>query len=225
MPMRVINSVKLLSTITVLDLDDCSLLSGSQVQDILCSITSLEVFRVDYLRGWNLERDRRSWVCLGLKELSLGFVRRTRRGQCLFLDQLSRLLRLEVLNLHKSDSVIDEDEEVLEVVCDTVHEESDRRNLVVDANSKCQRNLLLTMMESLECLRPLRRLRHLKGPNNHRWNDSKKNCMHCAWTGAEARWAVENWMGLEEMSSIRMTRGAKDVLEEHISLSYCDLID
>ncbi|KAG0043068.1 hypothetical protein BGZ83_011879 [Gryganskiella cystojenkinii] len=216
-----------LSTITVLDLDGCSLLKGPQVHDILCSITSLEVFRADYLRGSNLERDRRSWVCLGLKELSLGFVRRTRRGQCLFLDQLSRLSLLEVLNLHKSspESEIDDEEEVLEVVGATGDKESDRRNVVVDVDSKCQRTLLLTLMEGLDCLRPLRGLRHLKGPNNHRWNDGEQNCRHCVWTEVEARWAVENWKGLEKLSNIRLTRRVWNVLEEHVSLSFRDVIE
>ncbi|KAG0045739.1 hypothetical protein BGZ83_009018 [Gryganskiella cystojenkinii] len=222
-----------LSTITVLDLDCCPLLKGSQVQDILCSITSLKVFKADYIKGSNLEHDHdcgRFWVCLGLKELSLGFVRQTRRGrdrgQYLFLNQLARLLRLEVLNLDKPTTeteFTDEDEEVLGVEDATADEESDRRKPIVDAESKCQRNLLLTLAEGLDCLKSLQRLRHLKGPKNHPQEDTEQSCKHCDWAEAEARWVTQNWVRLERLTNVPMAREAKQSLEERIKLLRCDV--
>ncbi|KAF9282080.1 hypothetical protein BGZ88_011206 [Linnemannia elongata] len=217
-----------LSTVTVLNLDDCSLLNGSQVQDILCSITSLKVFKADYIQETNLERDHdrgRSWVCLGLKELSLGYIRQTRResdrGQYLFLEQLSRLSRLEVLNLEKSTNEfeIDEDEEVVGFEGAAVDEEPDRRNPVVDADFKCQRFLQLTLTEGLDCLKPLRRLRELKAPMNHRWDGSTWSCKRCIWTEAEARWVTHNWTVLEKLTNIPMAEEVKQVLEERMRIS------
>ncbi|KAG0377294.1 hypothetical protein BGX24_006358 [Mortierella sp. AD032] len=209
-----------LSTVTVLNLDDCLLL-GSQVQDILCSITSLKVFKADYIKESDLEHDHdrgRSWVCLGLKELSLGFIRQTRResdrGQYLFLEQLSRLSRLELLNLEKSttESETDEDEE---------DEEPDRRNPVVDVDSKCQMVLILTLAEGLDCLKPLRRLRELKVPMDHQWDGDEQGCKRCVWTEAEARWVTHNWAVLEKLTNIPMAKGVKQVLEERIKISRC----
>ncbi|KAG0042495.1 hypothetical protein BGZ83_000395 [Gryganskiella cystojenkinii] len=219
-----------MSTITSLDLNDCPLLKGSQVQDILCSITSLKVFKADYIKCSNLERDHergRFWVCLGLKELSVGFACRTRRGQYLFLDQLSRLLRLEVLDLDKptDDSEMEKDEEVSGVEGTTVDEESELRNPVVDTDSTCQRSLLLTLAEGMDCLKSLRSLRHLEGSYIHPWGDSGKNCRHCVWTEAEARWVTQNWVGLEKLSNIPMAKEVQLVLEERIKLSFCDLTD
>ncbi|KAH7046358.1 hypothetical protein BKA57DRAFT_74790 [Linnemannia elongata] len=221
-----------LSTVTVLNLEDCSLLNGSQVQDILCSITSLKVFKADYIMETDLEHDHdrgRSWVCLGLKELSLGFIRQTRResdrGQYLLLEQLSRLSRLEVLNLETSTTQyeIDEDEEVVGFEDAAVDEEPDRRNPVVDARFQCQRILLLTLTEGLDCLKPLRRLRELKVPRNHRWDGSKQSCKRCVWTEAEARWVTHNWAVLEKLTNIPMAEEVKQVLEERMKISSSEI--
>ncbi|KAG0037326.1 hypothetical protein BGZ89_008254, partial [Linnemannia elongata] len=160
-----------------------------------------------------------------LKELSLGYIRQTRRendrGQYLFLEQLSRLSRLEVLNLEKSTNEfeIDEDEEVVGFEGAAVDEEPDRRNPVVDADFKCQRFLQLTLTEGLDCLKPLRRLRELKAPMYHRWDGSKWSCKRCVWTEAEARWVEHNWAVLEKLTNIPMAEEVKQVLEERMRIS------
>ncbi|KAG0044644.1 hypothetical protein BGZ83_010114, partial [Gryganskiella cystojenkinii] len=213
-----------LSTITVLDVDDCSLLKGSHVHDIMCSFNGLEVFKADYVITSNLERDGRSWVCLGLKELSLGFVLQQsqrdcgeddgdrRRGQDLFLDQLSRLSRLRVLELNKLDKE-DEDKVKQEAEDDSAvdnAESSDPLNLdAASANSACQTKLSLTLPMGLHRLKTLRGLRRLQAPRCHLWSD-KTNCKTCVWTEVEARWVVENWRSLVELSNIRMTIRARD---------------
>ncbi|KAG0041193.1 hypothetical protein BGZ83_002177, partial [Gryganskiella cystojenkinii] len=223
-----------LSSLTVLDLEGCSLLKGSQVQDILCSVTSLEVFKADYLKRSNLEVDRRSWVCLSLKELSLGFVIQQsqrncreddgdrRRGQDLFLDQLSRLSRLKVLLLSKyiARSKLDMengDEETQEVEKESAIDNAESSDppypSATSVDFECQMKLLLTLAFGLDRLKTLRRLRRLEAPKSHLWND-KTNCKTCVWTEVDALWAVENWKGLDELSNIRMTREAKDILEE-----------
>lgn len=56
-----------------LSLDGCRFLPGSAVQEIMCTMPRLEIFRAESLMDTDIQRDPLPWVCLGLKELQLRF--------------------------------------------------------------------------------------------------------------------------------------------------------
>ncbi|KAG0053108.1 hypothetical protein BGZ83_001653 [Gryganskiella cystojenkinii] len=60
-------------SIRELSLDGCRQLLGKAVQEMLCSMPQLEIFRAESLRDTDIHEDPLPWVCLGLKELQLGF--------------------------------------------------------------------------------------------------------------------------------------------------------
>ncbi|KAF9321297.1 hypothetical protein BG006_002637, partial [Podila minutissima] len=92
----------LFQTLRKLSLWDCKHLPGSAVQDMLCSIPSLESLTAYRLSDEDIVDDGRSWTCLQLKKLKIRFEVTTPwsssySGNAVICAQLSRLTELEEL--------------------------------------------------------------------------------------------------------------------------------
>ncbi|KAG0047449.1 hypothetical protein BGZ83_007507 [Gryganskiella cystojenkinii] len=134
-----------------LNLRHCRQVKGLIVQDILCTVSSLEAFQAEYVKDTTLEEDGRTWVCLGLRELTVAFI--SYKGvpeQSIFLDQLARLKRLESLDM--STMFLAES---------------------ISSDLTKVRYLELTLERGLDQLRTLRRLRTLVGSHDQmcRWTE------------------------------------------------------
>ncbi|KAF9282071.1 hypothetical protein BGZ88_011214 [Linnemannia elongata] len=91
---------QLLLRLRELDLENCHCLPGSAVQDMLCTMPNLEVFKAVSLSYTDAEQDDRPWLCHALKELSLAFdlgspLRRSPSLEPKLLLRLSKLDRLK----------------------------------------------------------------------------------------------------------------------------------
>lgn len=73
------------------------------IQDILCSMPNLEIFRSDCcFRDLDMDKkengeDSRPWVCYKLRELKVAFSIVNPSHQKMVLDRISKLVRLEKL--------------------------------------------------------------------------------------------------------------------------------
>ncbi|KAG0045380.1 hypothetical protein BGZ83_009414 [Gryganskiella cystojenkinii] len=95
-----------LLTIRVLKLEYCLELEGIAVQEMLCSMPNLEVFKAGYLSDIHMENDGRPWACHGLRELSLlidfqSTGTPSMGGQRMIQSRISKLKRLEVCTLRR----------------------------------------------------------------------------------------------------------------------------
>jgi len=59
-----------LETLTQVNVQECSNLKGETVQEILCSLPNLEIFKADYIKDVNFLEDNRPWVCRRMRELT-----------------------------------------------------------------------------------------------------------------------------------------------------------
>ncbi|KAG0042566.1 hypothetical protein BGZ83_000310 [Gryganskiella cystojenkinii] len=168
---------------------------GEDLHDILCSISSLQVFKAQHIRGVTLSSDSRSWVCLGLKSLTLAFFQTEAGDQSLFFNQLSRLERLEHLDLklHLNNGLFDRF---------LIQQLGTERNAV---------DLTLNQGGCLNQLVSLKKLRSLTG------SDKKLS----PWTGTEARWVLSNWKRLEKLSGIYLDDEAESILKEWVDIVDC----
>ncbi|KAG0044814.1 hypothetical protein BGZ83_009910, partial [Gryganskiella cystojenkinii] len=127
-----------LNSIRVLNLGSCKKLSGSAVQEMLCSLPSLEKFKAWYIRDTDILNDNRAWVCRGtLRELTLAIRLETRSSQEMILSRVSELIQLRELYLW---------------------------DLVRWENTPADQQLGLTLDKGLDQLRTLQRLQVLAGP-------------------------------------------------------------
>ncbi|KAG0046878.1 hypothetical protein BGZ83_007971 [Gryganskiella cystojenkinii] len=202
-----------LFTLTVLNLSLCLQVEGSIVQDILCSISSLEQFSADYIQDRDLDRDPRPWLCHRLRVLNLTFVRtaedREMRSlsQPLFLDRVAQLTRLEVLNV---------DMPVMGgsgVILRGVYENEQNEMMDLEKCYLCH-PLQLTLDQGLDRLGGLRELRRLQVPD-----------FDCSqWNVEEARWALKHWVNLRELSGMSIDEKTRSLLQTRVKL-WCHRIN
>ncbi|GJJ72727.1 hypothetical protein EMPS_05085 [Entomortierella parvispora] len=85
-----------------LNLMKCPELSGSTLQDIMCSLVGLVTFKAELISETDLENDKRNWVCSGLKELRICFAPVKKPYEDVIALRLAQLTNLEVLDLDYS---------------------------------------------------------------------------------------------------------------------------
>ncbi|GJJ72827.1 hypothetical protein EMPS_05185 [Entomortierella parvispora] len=91
-----------MSAIRVLHLEGCLNMTGVIIQDMLCSLPSLESFKAGNLWDIDIIDDPRPWICKDLKELVLTIVFRTSpHPHRMIQSRLSSLLRLEICELNR----------------------------------------------------------------------------------------------------------------------------
>lgn len=183
---------QLLTNLTVLDLGKCLRMDGASVHDILCSMPCLQVFEAGHVTEMNLQQDPRSWVCDGLRELSVAMVRTCSSNgnysgaeeaavetPSKLLIQLSKLTRLELLDLRNRRLYRDEGLLPIELTLSKGRKVGDG------------------VGRGLDLLRSLRRLRILTAPSVE-VSDPRR----ITWTELEARWCLTHWPHLETLSFI-----------------------
>ncbi|KAG0041615.1 hypothetical protein BGZ83_001590, partial [Gryganskiella cystojenkinii] len=181
------------TTLRTLRLRECPVIEGPQIVDILGSITSLEIFEAFSLRDTDvLGQHQRPWVCLGLKELTLGLYTldfRSVTAERRFLNQISRLEQLDVLDL------------------------SPRILPPARTAERSNHSLKLTLDTGLDQLETLKRLRVLKGPYKDKAGryGSKKYGWY-PWSATEACWVQEHWPRLETLQGFTLDRSAEPYL-------------
>jgi len=98
-----------------LSIDRCGWATPRVVQDILCSMSNLEIFVADYLSDFAIEEDPRPWVCTGLKEMTVsllvfsGPVSVKAKVEARIMDRLCQLEGLERLKLPQATLVMSRD--------------------------------------------------------------------------------------------------------------------
>lgn len=85
-----------------LKVDSCDDLTGSVIQDMLCSLPSLEVFEGDEIADTDILENDRPWICTKLKELSLTFTPVAKSNQKDIASRIARLNKLQKLDLDQS---------------------------------------------------------------------------------------------------------------------------
>ncbi|KAG0045517.1 hypothetical protein BGZ83_009293 [Gryganskiella cystojenkinii] len=192
---------RVLTHVRALVLKGCREVSGSIVHEIMCSLTGLEVLEVDYISDRDMMQSpgeppeqERPWVCLGLKNLCVGFLLHDRTSQPSILSRLSTLKRLEVLNLktwefglHSHQTGIGYD--------DPSYDRSLRLNLSLD--------------QSLDRLRGLRRLTSIVGTTSPT----------ATWSRAEANWVKEHWVDLKMLSGFYCNKEVQQILSPDVKVA------
>ncbi|KAG0053252.1 hypothetical protein BGZ83_001422 [Gryganskiella cystojenkinii] len=201
-----------LGTITEINIEGCAKVAGAVVQDMLCLLPNLEVFKATYVKDCNLEEDTRPWVCLKMRELTMAFVGSRGGTEPLFLSRLSALVRLETLILPMTFLSHDaESHPFMRRMQLGYYNDED-----VDADVALRYVLQLTIEQGLEQLRTLRRLRSLEGTVNPR----------SMWRREDASWAVRSWPSLEKLSGMRLDAVAKAILKSRsVDISQCEVME
>jgi len=152
-----------------LRIDECLWASPVVVQNILCSMPSLEVLIADCVLDIAIQEDPRPWVCTGLRELTTEFVFRCgSEGDTLILERLATMDRLESLTVQQGNWSR----------LRSWTEYSDWRYTDIES-------MPLSLERGLDQLRALRELRSLRVKDRvTRWGKD------------EAQWALENWVHL-----------------------------
>ncbi|KAG0051466.1 hypothetical protein BGZ83_003751 [Gryganskiella cystojenkinii] len=186
-----------LNTLKVLDIRYCMDLSGSAVQEILCSATGLEIFRTDYITDSNLVADPRPWVCTGLKILEMNFVVKDLTNGPTILSRLGTLTQLEVLNLDGAMSEF-------------------RYSPYNLGTSEWKSNQLLhfTLEYGLDQMRGLTNLKIFRTPGT--------TIQSYPWRAAEARWVLQHWLRMKTLS-VRVDPEARRLLQPTTIKGYCGL--
>ncbi|GJJ74746.1 hypothetical protein EMPS_07104 [Entomortierella parvispora] len=154
-----------------LRVEGCPWASPTTIQDLLCSMPSLEVLAVNCVSDLAIQKDPRPWVCTELKELSTAIeISLGLDGITLILDRLATLRRLETLNVQRAYSFTTVDE---------INEYQDN-----DVNTRVH-ELPLMLEWGLDRLETLTQLRVLGVDNGL-----------TKWGKDEAHWALENWTHL-----------------------------
>ncbi|KAF9157210.1 hypothetical protein BGX21_004002 [Mortierella sp. AD011] len=170
-----------------LELISCAKVTTRIIHDILCSIPNLEVFSGDYVKEQDLLEDPRPWVCLGLKSLSPGMIRREDETVNAILSQLSQLTLLQKL-------------QVWSYLMLTKEPFNNHPQAANNEAKVLQQSLQLNQGQGLERLKTLKYLKQY----------SASHFTH--WTEAEARWVLEHWAHLQTLSGVSLNSKAKDLL-------------
>ncbi|KAG0043077.1 hypothetical protein BGZ83_011876 [Gryganskiella cystojenkinii] len=197
-------SPSFLSRLQSLNLTLCSKVTGAMVQEMLCSMENLVVFKAPYIASIDLLRDPRPWVCLKLRELYLGVIiwrpqeKDARQDEALaILNQLGQLVELDVLDLRTVP----------------VKTSMLRKRL----GEPIEQLLSLTLAGGrLDRLAGLKRLTRLYGPS----------VLTAVWKVPEARWLFEHWPRLETFQGIFVNREAFLLLQPRFpeQLFSCNII-
>ncbi|KAG0049976.1 hypothetical protein BGZ83_005214 [Gryganskiella cystojenkinii] len=186
-----------MTNIRILELNNSETVGGETVQDIMCSMSGLEVFSADYVADYEILGGHRhvkgpaegqDWVCTGLKELRLGFVIDKRDREPAILARLAQLTKLEVLDVR----------------CQNLYEH--RRQIWTDWENPSKCSLRLNLRYGLGDLSTLTRLRVLVAD-------------YAMWKGPEARWIVQN------LPSLRRVEGHMDGPVEKIFQSRIKIVN
>ncbi|GJJ74748.1 hypothetical protein EMPS_07106 [Entomortierella parvispora] len=125
-----------------LRIDECKEDSTTMVQDILCSMPTLEVLTADCVSESAIQEDPRPWICRGLRELTTAIIVSSGiNGHRSIMERLATLERLEKLS-------------VLSTRCISKNPRG--------ANDAKAVNMQLTLAEGLDRLSTLRQLRAFK---------------------------------------------------------------
>ncbi|GJJ73526.1 hypothetical protein EMPS_05884 [Entomortierella parvispora] len=201
-----------LESLTQVDVQQCTELTGETVQNILCSLPNLQIFKADYIKDVNFLEDDRPWVCRRMKELTLAFVGTRWGTEPAFLSRLSTLTQLEELSLamaftQRERLPFDEDF-VYEPFTETYNSND------VDYTECRQHVLMLTQEHGLDQLRALRRLRILEGTFNRR----------ALWSEEEAWFALREWLFLESLEGFVLDSQAAKYLKPRVNISKCEVM-
>ncbi|KAG0045379.1 hypothetical protein BGZ83_009413 [Gryganskiella cystojenkinii] len=94
-----------LGTLRVVVLEGClDLLSSGFLQDMLCSLPALDVFKADTIVDTDTLNDCRTWVCLGLRELKITIELKEPSSLQMFQYRISKLIKLEKCLLYRPTS-------------------------------------------------------------------------------------------------------------------------
>jgi len=178
-----------MSTLKELDLSFCRQVNGRIVQEVLCSVPTLEVFHADYITGTDLDNSR-PWVCVGLQHLTLAFVLVSEKVRLRVFHRLSTLTKLRTLKLDMF-SVLHYGDGGLTPIP------------VAKATQQC---LQFSLLKGMGMLINLKLLRVLRGPF----------CEQTVWKMTEAQWVLSHWPNLEAVEGIRMEARVDQFLRERI---------
>ncbi|KAG0049265.1 hypothetical protein BGZ83_005906 [Gryganskiella cystojenkinii] len=184
-----------LSQLTKLNLSLCNEVTGRMVQDILCSMTGLEDFAADYLAVFDIFRDPRPWVCLGLRRLQLAFFQYNEGSGIQMISRLAVLEQLEELRMDQNEVF--------------TRRYSDLSWFFTEFDTI---PFAWTLEHDLDRLKPLRRLKGLWAPK----------AVHTLWTEVEAGWVMEHWPRLRWIKGVTLNNEAKRILSKAgILMSHC----
>ncbi|GJJ74500.1 hypothetical protein EMPS_06858 [Entomortierella parvispora] len=144
-----------MSFLQELDLRHCQQVTGNVVQELLSSLSGLEIFAADYVTDIDILDGGWSWACVGLKQLTLGVVLCREMTQDLVLAQIGRLERLQEL-----DMILKE------------------KHPYWESSSEKVRNLALTRGQGLDRLKNLCRLKSFKA---HSHDDFPWKAAEASW--------------------------------------------
>ncbi|GJJ74670.1 hypothetical protein EMPS_07028 [Entomortierella parvispora] len=132
-----------------LRIDQCPWATSTVVQDLLCSMPSLQVFSASVISDAAIHEDPRPWVCTGLKELKVMFrLVSDAKDEALILHRVCQLEGLEKLSLREE----------------------------VEASKTLDRDcghLQLRLENGLDRLKTLKRLRVFQAPESASWEESE----------------------------------------------------
>ncbi|KAG0037457.1 hypothetical protein BGZ83_003451 [Gryganskiella cystojenkinii] len=216
-----------LTALNVLFLQHCQHVTGTMVQDMLCSMPNLEFFQANYIAASDMARDGRNWVCTGLRELSLDFVvdnvpstvggegpassaeqeaveshanRRLHVSEILVLTQLSKQRELEVLEMKSRPSAALPANNAIFNPGNVNHARPPRSDI-----------LRLDLQHGLELLQTLSRLRVLS-------RDDTSTTIEVTWKSNEVKWAMAHWPKLQKLQGFKCTDEAKILLKGYTGL-------
>ncbi|KAG0053109.1 hypothetical protein BGZ83_001652 [Gryganskiella cystojenkinii] len=209
---RVLRSVESrLLALKALNLSMCDQISGSAIQEMLCSLPNLEQFQAKTIQDTHIWKNDQPWVCLGLKDLSLSFRIQRRSGTrrsasiSMILSRISQLTQLEIMAVlllvedkeeepsldtrGVCDDVevqdINEKEEGRESEQEEVEDEDEEHHETESVETDEDEPIPLTLEDGLAQLSTLTRLQVV-------------DSMVLLSGEEEIRWMIENWPQLED---------------------------
>ncbi|KAG0045516.1 hypothetical protein BGZ83_009292 [Gryganskiella cystojenkinii] len=208
----------------VLNIHNCSQVTGAVIQDMLSSMPNLEVLEADYITDSDILQDRlqpqlqshqppslqpRPWVCLGLKTLNLAiliFEQPTMTTQPMILDRIATLEKLECWNMIIPYTVLER----------IVHDRTDSGDYQSynDDNGDKETNLeshylRLTLEQGLDRLKDLSHLKHIL---------VSMSSSLAPWSESEARWVKRHWKDLEGMCGFVLDDKAREILWAQVKI-------